>query len=57
MQPRTFVAFASLALTAHGGHGVGEFYHAHGIASDSKGNIYVGELFGERALRWFYKGM
>jgi DNA-binding beta-propeller fold protein YncE len=41
----------------HGGHGVGEFYHAHSIASDSKGNIYVGESFGERALRWLYKGM
>ena len=41
----------------HGGHGVGEFHHAHSIASDSKGNIYVGESFGERALRWLYKGM
>ena len=41
----------------HGGHGLGEFYHAHSIASDSKGNIYVGESFGERALRWLYKGM
>ena len=41
----------------HGGHGVGEFYHAHSIASDLKGNVYVGESFGERALRWLYKGM
>jgi DNA-binding beta-propeller fold protein YncE len=44
-------------LGGHGGHGLGEFYHAHSIATDSKGNIYVGESFGERALRWLYKGM
>ena len=39
----------------HGGHGVGEFYHIHSIASDSKGNIYLGESFGERAMRWLAK--
>jgi len=36
----------------HGGHGVAEFFHIHSIASDSKGNIYLGESFGRRALRW-----
>ena len=42
----------------HGGHGVGEFYHIHSIATDSKGNIYLGEVnAGRRALRWNYKGM
>ncbi len=40
----------------HGGHGPGEFYHIHSIASDSKGNIYLGESFGQRALRWLYRG-
>ncbi len=41
----------------HGGHGVGEFYHIHSIATDSKGNIYLGEVnAGRRALRWNYKG-
>ena len=30
---------------------MGEFYHIHSIASDSKGNIYLGESFGERAMR------
>jgi DNA-binding beta-propeller fold protein YncE len=39
----------------HGGHGVGQFYHIHSIASDSKGNIYLGESFGERAMRWLIK--
>jgi DNA-binding beta-propeller fold protein YncE len=31
------------------------FYHIHSIASDSKGNIYLGESFGERAMRWLAK--
>jgi hypothetical protein len=39
----------------HGGHGAGQFYHLHSIATDSKGNVYVGESFGERALRWNLK--
>jgi hypothetical protein len=41
----------------HGGHGAAEFYHIHSIATDSKGNIYLGESFGQRALKWSYKGM
>ena len=40
----------------HGGHGATEFYHIHSIASDSKSNIYLGESFGQRALKWAYKG-
>jgi hypothetical protein len=41
----------------HGGHGTGQFFHIHSIATDSKGNVYLGESFGMRALRWNYKGM
>ena len=41
----------------HGGHGVGQFFHIHSIATDSKGNIYLGESFGKRVTRWNYKGM
>jgi DNA-binding beta-propeller fold protein YncE len=41
----------------HGGHGTGQFFHIHSIATDSKGNIYLGESFGMRALRWNYKRM
>jgi NHL repeat len=40
----------------HGGHGTGEFFHIHSIATDSKGNVYLGESFGRRVLRWNYKG-
>jgi DNA-binding beta-propeller fold protein YncE len=45
-------------IGGHGGHGVGEFYHIHSIATDSTGNIYLGEVnAGRRALRWNYKGV
>jgi hypothetical protein len=41
----------------HGGHGVGEFFHIHSAVTDSKGNIYLGEVNnGRRVLRWNYKG-
>jgi len=39
----------------HGGHGVGEFFHVHSIASDSRGNIYLGESFGRRVSKWMVK--
>jgi hypothetical protein len=38
-----------------GGHGVGQFFHIHSIATDSKGNVYLGESAGMRALRWLRK--
>ena len=42
----------------YGGHCLGEFSHIHSIATDSKGNIYLGEVdTGRRAYRWSYKGM
>ena len=42
----------------YGGHGVGEFSHIHSIATDSKGNVYLGEVdTGRRVYRWTYKGM
>ena len=42
----------------HGGHGPADFYHIHSAATDSKGNVYLGEVNnGRRVLRWNYKGM
>jgi len=41
----------------HGGHGTGQFFHIHNLAVDSNGNIYLGESFGQRVMRWSYKGM
>ena len=40
-----------------GGRGFGEFFHIHSISIDSKGNVYLGESFGQRVYRWSYKGM
>jgi len=42
----------------YGGHGFGEFSHIHSIATDSKGNVYLGEVdTGRRTYRWNYRGM
>jgi hypothetical protein len=41
----------------HGGRGAGQFFHVHSIAADSKGNIYLGESFGQRITKWTYRGM
>jgi DNA-binding beta-propeller fold protein YncE len=42
----------------YGGHGFGEFSHIHSIATDAKGNVYLGEVdTGRRAYRWNYRGM
>ena len=48
------------SVGGHGGHQTGAFYHLHSIAAstDSKGNIYVGEVNeGQRYMRYLYKGM
>ena len=42
----------------YGEHEVGEFSHIHSIATDSKGNVYLGEVdTGHRVYRWNYKRM
>ncbi len=47
-------------VTAFGGagHWAGQFYGAHNIAADSKGNLYVTETYeGKRVQKFFYRGM
>ena len=39
------------------GRKAGEFFHAHSIATDPKGNILVGESQGYRVQKLIYKGM
>jgi hypothetical protein len=39
------------------GRGSGEFFHAHSIATDRSGNIYVGESQGYRVQKFTYKGL
>jgi sugar lactone lactonase YvrE len=42
-----------LSSFGRAGHQVGEFVHAHSLAVDSKGNIYVGEVdWGERVQKF-----
>ena len=38
-----------------GGHWAGQFYGAHNIASDSKGNIFITETYeGKRVQKFLY---
>ena len=39
------------------GRKAGEFFHAHSIATDPKGNILVGESQGYRVQKFLYKGL
>ena len=40
------------------GRWAGQFYGAHNIAADSKGNLYVTETYeGKRVQKFLYKGM
>jgi DNA-binding beta-propeller fold protein YncE len=44
-------------FSGQGGHGAALFFHIHSIATDSKGNVYLGESFGMRVLKWNFKRM
>ena len=41
----------------HGGHGAGQFFHIHSIATDAKGNVYIAESYGMRVVKWTFKGI
>jgi DNA-binding beta-propeller fold protein YncE len=42
----------------HAGHNAREFFHAHSIAVDSKGNLFIGEVNnGQRYYKYAFKGM
>jgi DNA-binding beta-propeller fold protein YncE len=46
------------SIGGHAGHNAREFFHAHGIAADSKGNLFIGEVNnGQRYYRYAFKGM
>jgi DNA-binding beta-propeller fold protein YncE len=41
-----------------GGHNAGQFYGAHSIAADSKGNVYITETYeGKRVQKFVYRGL
>ncbi|MEO8681559.1 MAG: hypothetical protein ABI665_21110 [Vicinamibacterales bacterium] len=42
----------------HAGHQAGEFYGAHVMAGDSKGNLFIGETYeGKRIQKFAYRGL
>jgi len=46
------------SIGGHAGHNAREFFHAHGIAGDSKGNLFIGEVNnGQRYYKYAFKGM
>jgi hypothetical protein len=47
-----------LSAFGHAGHQAGEFYGAHVMAGDSKGNLYIGETYeGKRLQKFAYRGL
>jgi hypothetical protein len=46
------------AIGGHAGHNAREFFHIHSFASDSKGNLFLGEVNnGQRYYKYGFKGM
>jgi hypothetical protein len=46
------------SIGGHSGHNAREFFHAHSMAADSKGNLFIGEVNnGQRYYRYAFKGM
>ncbi len=46
------------SVGGHAGHNAREFFHAHSFATDSKGNLFIGEVNnGMRYYRYAYKGL
>jgi hypothetical protein len=46
------------SIGGHAGHNAREFFHIHSFASDSKGNLFLGEVNnGQRYYKYVFKGM
>src|ERR1700688_297048 len=46
------------SIGEHAGHNAREFFHIHSFASDSKGNLFLGEVNnGQRYYKYVFKGM
>ena len=42
----------------HAGHNAREFFHAHSVAADSKGNLFIGEVNnGQRYYKYTFTGL
>jgi len=46
------------SIGGHAGHNARDFFHIHSVASDSKGNLFLGEVNnGQRYYKYAFKGM
>jgi DNA-binding beta-propeller fold protein YncE len=46
------------SIGGHAGHNARELFHAHSVAIDSKGNLFIGEVNnGQRYYKYAFKGM
>jgi DNA-binding beta-propeller fold protein YncE len=46
------------SIGGHAGHNAREFFHIHSVATDSKGNLFLGEVNnGQRYYKYAFKGM
>ena len=48
---------AELTSIGTGGQQPGQFYGAHNLITDTRGNLYVSETFGARLQKFVYKGL
>jgi hypothetical protein len=47
-----------LSAFGHAGHGAGEFYGAHVMAANSRGDLFIGETYeGKRVQKFSYRGL
>ena len=46
------------SIGGRAGHNAREFFHAHSLAADSKGNLFIGEVNnGQRYYKYAFKGL
>jgi hypothetical protein len=46
------------SIGGHAGHNAREFFHAHSVTADSKGNLFIGEVNnGQRYYKYAFKGL
>jgi len=47
-----------LSAFGHAGRWAGQFYGAHVMAADAKGNLFIGETYeGKRVQKFVYRGL
>jgi len=58
VQDERLSTVAATAQLKEAGHNAREFFHPHSFASDSKGNLFIGEVNnGQRYYKYAFRGM